>query len=170
MAGIAISFCHADMEAKKVKYTFKVASKKAKDKTKSGRQETEGKGLTVAAGCDTVFWDGNDREVRFVSDSVSFAGYDKDATATREAFLLVNRSDATVTEYTVTIVYNDMKGRMLNSRELTRECNVPPKETRLLEIPTWDRQKSYYYYLSNEPRRVATPYQVEFIPRSFRIE
>ncbi|MDE6444447.1 MAG: hypothetical protein K2K64_08540 [Muribaculaceae bacterium] len=103
----------------------------------------------------------------FDPQSISFTGYDKQATASRETFHVVNRSAHTLRKMDIEIVYQDMKGRMLHKRKATVLCNIPAGETHKTDIRTWDTQLSFYYYLSNPPRRVATPYQVEIHPLAF---
>jgi len=102
-------------------------------------------------------------------DSVVFSGYDKPANAGKEAFLVTNNTGVTLLEITVIITYKDMEDRMLHKRSSTIKCHIPQGETRKLEIPTWDSQMSYYYFRSAEPKRIATPYQVNITPSSFRI-
>ena len=63
-----------------------------------------------------------------------------------------------------------MKGRMLHSRIVELDCEVPPEESRKFDITSWDKQHTYYYYLGNEPKKVATPFQVKFLPLSFRVK
>ena len=168
----------SDAYARKVKTTLKYHKGKpvksgdvVSEKSNAAFNESEFEGTKVTAKTDTAFIDPESgRQVVFYGDSIRFAGYDKDVSSSRESFLVVNDSEATLRAYSTTIVYYDMQGRMLHSRTVAYPCLVPPKETRLLSIPTWDRQKSYFYYLGNQPRRVATPYKVEFLPAAYWIE
>lgn len=108
-----------------------------------------------------------------LSDSVKnciFAGYDKEPNSSVESFLVINPTDSLLTGFEVTIEYQDMQGRMLHSRKVRKACEVPPNESRRVDIPTWDKQHTYYYYLGNQPRRVATPFQVVFRPIAIWME
>ena len=58
-----------------------------------------------------------------------------------------------------------MKQRMLHSRDYDIKCLIPSKQTRKIDIPTWDKQKTYYYYLGNKPKKIATPYNRQYHPR-----
>lgn len=95
------------------------------------------------------------------ADSIHFAGYDKTCSSRKESFLVVNNSPVTVTRVEIKITYKDLQGRMLHQRVAASDCFVPPSETRQINISSWDRQNTFYYYLSEEPRKIATPYKVE---------
>lgn len=98
---------------------------------------------------------------------IRFSGFDKEPNSSKESFLLSNFTSKYLTGYNVRIDYLDMQGRMLHSRTLIEKCNVPPGETRRFDIPSWDLQHTYYYYLGNKPKKVATPFNVKFIPITF---
>ena len=148
--------------ARKVKQTFKI-EKSAGGSRKEGKklkpQDFEGREISAD---DSLEWTGKIREI-------SFVGYDKEPNSNKESFLLVNPSDKKVLGYKVKIDYLDLQGRMLHSRIIEETCEVPAGETRRIDIPSWDTQHTYYYYLGNEPKRVATPFKVVFEPLSFRI-
>jgi len=99
------------------------------------------------------------------SDSaVILAGYDKTLSSRRESLFITNAIDsATLVWLLVTVDYLDTSGRQLHSRQAHIRCDIPPGETRRLDIPSWDRQCVYYYRLSEPRRRVqaaASPYDV----------
>ena len=114
-------------------------------------------------------------ELMEVGDSIqlngcSFSGYEKEATASTESFLLSNPTSKTLTGFIVRIDYLDLQDRMMHSRRLEAPCYVPTGETRKIDVKSWDKQHTFYYYLGNEPRKVATPYKVVFTPLAFYIE
>lgn len=91
---------------------------------------------------------------------ISIAGYDKPTTATKETFFVVNNTGRTLTELTVTFTYLDMQGRQLHQATHTVRCDIPPHSTRMLAVPSWDRQRSFHYRLSATGRKASTPYEV----------
>lgn len=101
---------------------------------------------------------------------VRFAGFDKEPNSSMESFMLQNPSGNTITGFEVRVDYLDMQGRMLHSRTIKESCDVPPGETRRFDIKSWDTQHTYYYYLGNAPKKVATPFQVIFYPVTFWIK
>lgn len=144
------SLCLPLMEAKKIRNSFKIENKKSLDSSHSSKKNPEG--------------------VETNLPECSFSGYDKEVSSNIESFILTNPTDKFITGFNVVIEYLDMQGRMFHSREITESCHVPPGESRRIDIPGWDKQHTYYYYLGNEPRRVATPFKVVFHPKSFWIK
>lgn len=161
LSAVSLSF---DADARKVKQSLRVD-------TKSTQSQTSKKQKAVKASEESGFTYYVKGKGTFLLpvDSIVFSGYDKPAAASKEAFLVTNNTDVTLLETTVSVTYKDMEDRMLHKRSSTIKCNIPPGETRKLEIPTWDSQMSYYYFRSAEPRRTATPYKVDITPLSFRL-
>lgn len=95
------------------------------------------------------------------SAAISFSGYEKLLTSTKESFFVTNNTDSAITRLVVKIEYLDMKRRHLDSRIATVNIDIDPGETRKLDICSWDRQKVFYYYRSRQPKVAqATPYRV----------
>lgn len=154
----------------KIEKEKKPTSEKGNGKTvRTGSIEDSFEGIRIDAVESVGVETPENGKIVFYPDQVSFSGYDKQATSTIESFLLTNKSGYDISGIKVRIYYKDMKGRMLHSRDVSKKCNVRSGETQKLDVSTWDKQKSYYYYLSNEPRRVSTPYQVDIQPLAFWI-
>lgn len=95
-------------------------------------------------------------------DSLSAKGYDKPVDASAESIFITNGCCSGLLHVTLRITYSDMKGNLLHRRDVDIDCDVPPGETRKLDFPTWDRQRSFYYHGSRAPkRRQATPYRIK---------
>lgn len=154
-------------QAKKIKHSFSIEKSKDND-SKSAHK----RGLPFI-GREINLTDSSDPASPLHSalleqlKECSFAGYDKEPNSNIESFIFINSSHSMITGYRVRIDYLDMKGRMLHSREIKDTCSVPPNQTRRFDIKSWDKQHTYYYYLGNRPKRVATPFQVKFTPFSF---
>ena len=145
---------------KKIKTTFKI-EKPSKDKnnTTGLKSKIEGKEIILT-----------DSLLLIENKFCNFSGYDKEAGSNNESFILTNSGNSTLSGFKVKIDYLDLQKRMLHSREVIKPCLIPPGESRRIDIKSWDTQHVYYYYLGNEPRRVATPYMVEFHPMSIWIQ
>lgn len=95
-------------------------------------------------------------------DSIGMYGYDKPQKASKETFFLKNGATFSIGKATVEIEYLDMQSRQLHVRRYEVDIEIPSGQTRKIDIPTWDRQHSFYYYLSAKPKRVsATPYKIK---------
>lgn len=87
-------------------------------------------------------------------------GYEKALRSSRETIFIHNPTDSVIDHISLTIQYLDTSGRMIHKRSLSHDVDIPPKETRRYDIPSWDTQKSYYYIQGDRPRKTATPYDV----------
>lgn len=105
----------------------------------------------TATDCDTITPD---------TTKIKVAGYDKPLTSRRESFFVTNYYNKELKALEITFNYYDLSGRHLHSATNTVECAIPAGETRLLHIPSWDKQLSFYYHLSPRPRRQSTPYTI----------
>lgn len=115
--------------------------------------------LTPPAGVELV----TDTLKVVTPDSVTVSGYDKRLRSRRESFFITNHSAGTLLAVTLLIEYTDTEGRPLHNTTRRLNCNLAPGETRNFNIPTWDRQSSFYYRLSDPPKRSGgIPYDVNF--------
>jgi hypothetical protein len=73
---------------------------------------------------------------------------------------ITNNTDKTLLQVEIDLNYTTTSGNQLHRQIKTVDCNIPPKETRIVEFPSWDKHKSFYYKNSNVPRRRATPFDV----------
>ena len=95
------------------------------------------------------------------SSAITFAGYEKTLSSTKESFFATNHTDSLITRLNIEIKYLDMNSRQLDTRSVTLDTDLPPGETRRFDLSAWDRQKVFYYPLSPTPRSShATPYNV----------
>lgn len=101
------------------------------------------------------------------SGMVVISGYEKELRSTVESFFITNKGPKDLNNITLTITYMDMAGRKLHERTEDISVPLPAGDTRMVRIPSWDRQKVWYYYLSNRPRTrsQATPFRVALTPR-----
>lgn len=156
-------------EGRKIRQTLKTYDvSKNKNAKKSSVNNSDLLTIEVSP-CDTVAISEASFSGDFLASNVRFSGYDKHATANKESIHVINGTPHTLKTIIIKIIYKDMQGRMLHSREVVIKCDIPPAETRKIDFPTWDKQHSFYYYLSNEPKRVASPYKIDIIPQSFTI-
>lgn len=96
-------------------------------------------------------------------DSISCSGFEKTLRATHESLYVSNRSASDMVGLGIEIEYSDMKDRMLHKALHDVSVNIPAGETRLVDIPSFDRQGLYYYYLSPAQTRAsrATPFKAK---------
>lgn len=99
--------------------------------------------------------------------TMRLAGYDKPLRSRHETIFATSLVDDTVCGLTFTVTYVDMQGRTLHEREVTVSALIPPRATRKVDFPSWDRQQTFYYYLGTKPRSsAAIPYDVRMRMRA----
>lgn len=101
-------------------------------------------------------------------DQISFAGFDKPQNSNYETFFITNHTDRTMSGVNLYVEYMMPDGRQLHKRFLRLTCNIPPGETRSLQLDSWDKQKSFYYQLSTPAaKKQGTPFIVVFDPVAY---
>ncbi len=94
------------------------------------------------------------------SVAVSLAGYDKPQRSSRESFHAINSDTVWIGALALTFTYFDISGQMLHRAARRVAADLPPGETRLVTVPSWDRQRAFYYIHSAPQRTAGTPYEV----------
>lgn len=90
-------------------------------------------------------------------------GYEKAQSATSESFFVTNNTSTTVSALVVTITYYNTRGDLLHRRSAEKvACDIPPGETRKIDIRAWDKQKLWYYKHSQARHNAySTPFDVK---------
>ena len=96
------------------------------------------------------------------ADSVAVAGYEKTLRSTRESMFVTNTTARPLEAMEIEVTYFDLSDRMLHRVSHDLSTEIPAGETRMIDVPSFDRQGLYYYHLSPVPRRAqsATPFKV----------
>lgn len=104
----------------------------------------------------------------YTLEQVTFSGYDKPQQSSAETFFITNNTDRTLTGVNLYIDYRMADGRQLTRRFFRLSCVIPPGETRMAEIESWDKQRSFVYEKSkSSARHPGTPYKVSFDPVAY---
>ena len=92
---------------------------------------------------------------------VEISGYQKPAGSDKETFSVTNNTDKTLAAIGLNLEYLTPEGRQIHKRFVKADCEVPPGETRIMDLRSWDRQRSWYYAHGQKPRKQARPYDVK---------
>lgn len=145
---IALGIAHGD--AKKVTTKLKPPKPvKEQTDTRSQRENYEGE------------------EIENVRNKVTFLAYDKKASSSKETFFIKNDSGVYLYNLKVEISYFNTSGNLIHKRIVDFISNCPENETRKIDIPSWDTQKSFHYVNSMAASKGSTPYTVKFRILSF---
>lgn len=137
------------------------------------RTTRRGSNKAAAAVMQSVRQPAADTIVAGADSCVRLSGFDKTLASRRESFFVSNLMDsADLVWLSMRIDYLDMSGRQLHQRRARVRCDVPPGQTRRVDIPAWDIQKVYYYHKSEPRRRVmaaAAPFDISITVDSIAI-
>ncbi|MDE7381250.1 MAG: hypothetical protein K2N03_03880, partial [Muribaculaceae bacterium] len=101
---------------------------------------------------------------------IILSGYDKHASSSVESFFISNKSDHNISGITLDINYLTPDNRQLHKRTEEIILYIPAGETRMAEIKSWDKQKSFHYIKSQPSRKPSSPYKVTITPLSVLID
>lgn len=73
-----------------------------------------------------------------------------------ESMRLTNHGALTLTRAVLTFSYSDAEGRLFHSRTLSLQLDIPAGETRIADIPSFDRQTRYRYLHTPAPKRTPS--------------
>lgn len=99
-------------------------------------------------------------EMACIAPEISFSGFDKPFSSHRESFLITNNSSQYIASMRLRIIYRDLTGRMLHSRDEKIDLVIPPSETRQATIKSFDSQSTLYYRHSKPPKSGGQPFDV----------
>lgn len=152
-ASLLIACCSSGLEAKKVSLKLK-APKAEVSSEKKNHKTTSKKGEAFTN----------------VAKALTFTGYDKKPAAATETFFIGNGSDQNLKMVELEITYLTPDGKQLHKRTVEIEQWLPSGETRKIDIPSWDKQKSFHYVKSPAGKSGSAPYTVRFKIKSFITE
>ncbi len=95
--------------------------------------------------------------------TVVVAGFEKPLREKKETMFITNNLSREITSVTLQINYLDSKQRQLHQADHSIWVDIPPGETRRIEIKSFDRSKLFYYHktaLTGRPKQ-ATPFWVD---------
>ena len=102
-----------------------------------------------------------------IAEQLTFMAYDKRASADKETFFVDNGSALNLANIEVEISYFSESGKQIHRQKVELEGPFPARQTRKVDIRSWDTQKSFHYAKSAASKNGSTPYTVRFKVLSF---
>lgn len=155
IALIAILLSALTADGKKI--GFRLAAKESKDE-KTGQ---------ITAGSFRIDDSSDYSESGYSLDQISFSGFDKKLNSSTESFFVTNSTNRILTAIMLSIEYLTPDGRQLDKKYHEIKCNIPPGNTRKLDVRSWDTQHSFYYVKSAPAKASGSPFIVRFSPQAF---
>ncbi len=95
--------------------------------------------------------------------AIGLYGYEKTQQSATESFFVSNHTEREIESLVLTISYLNMRGELLHSRTEVIKCDIPPSETRKVDIKSWDRQKLWFYVGSHARHNdFSSPFDINF--------
>ncbi len=96
---------------------------------------------------------------------ITISGYDKPLDSRRETFHVTSTMPDSITGLVLRLTYTDVAGRRLHEVTRSVNCIIPPYDTRLVTIPSFDTQCRYFYARGKQSRASGvTPFEVSVTP------
>lgn len=97
----------------------------------------------------------------FTPRAVTLKGFSKKTGDLRESFSVTNNTNYHISRIKIKIQYTDMHGVVLDEKTRLVDVDIKPGATGKAYIPSFDRQKMYYYYLTPQRNTItAIPFKV----------
>ena len=109
----------------------------------------------------------NKSELQETARNLKFIAYDKKTNSAKETFFIDNGSETSLSALELEISYFNQSGKQIHKRKVEINQLLPSKETRKVDITSWDTQKSFHYVNSVPSKKGSTPYTVRFRVLSF---
>lgn len=134
-----------EIHAKKVTSKLTAPTTSLKDRAKKQKRSTK---------------DSSNREK--IAGKLNFVGYDKKTGSAKETFFVDNGTDINISSFELEISYYNSAGKQIHKRKVEINQVIPAGESRMVDIPSWDTQKSFHYVKSTASSKGSTPYTVRF--------
>lgn len=102
----------------------------------------------------------DENAVKFDAKSVSFSGFKKRASDTKESFYVTNNSAQHISQIQLLMRYTDVNGGIIAERIVLVPCDVLPGQTQRVSVKSFDSEKCYHYRYGSKPRLQSTPFDV----------
>lgn len=107
-------------------------------------------------------------EFEEVAKRLTFLGYDKKTSSAKESFFVENGSETPLSSIELEITYFTTAGKQIHKRTVELKEAFTPGDSKKVDIPSWDTQKSFHYLKSTPSKNGSTPYSVRFRVLSFK--
>lgn len=94
--------------------------------------------------------------------SITIRGFNKRASDAKESFLITNNMKQRISAVRLLMRYATMTGELLQERTVNIPVSLKPGETSMVQVKSFDLQRTFYYYAGPKPRKDATPFKVAY--------
>lgn len=95
-------------------------------------------------------------------NAISLRGFFKRASDSKESFFVTNHLRTRISAIRILLRYSTLNGTALTEREVSIPVDLQPEQSKMVTIPSFDKQRAFYFHAGPRPRKSATPFQVAF--------
>lgn len=112
--------------------------------------------------------DGGEEAKEVKNDDVTMTSFTQDYLDHEANLSLLNNTTKTISEISARIIYFDMKGNMLDYRDVRWNVIIEPGMSKMVTTPSYCSQDSYVYYKSEDSYIAKHKFKVEFQLKSYK--
>jgi len=113
--------------------------------------------------------DGKISSEGFRPDALILAGYEHDYLTAKARFSVRNNTQRKVSEFKIRITYYDMRGQMLDYKDITKKMLIEPGMARAVEVMGYAWEEKYVFHTSKNAH-LGKKYKVSFDLLSYTLK
>ena len=113
--------------------------------------------------------DGKTSSEGFRPDALILAGYEHNYLSPIASFAVRNNTQRKVSEFKVRITYYDMRGQVLDYKDITKKTLIEPGMVRVVNVPGYAWEEKYVFHTSKEAN-LGKKYRVSFDLLSYTLK
>ena len=113
--------------------------------------------------------DGKTSSEGFRPDALILAGYEHNYLSPIASFAVRNNTQRKVSEFKVRITYYDMRGQVLDYKDITKKTLIEPGMVRVVNVPGYAWEEKYVFHTSKEAH-LGKKYRVSFDLLSYTLK
>ena len=103
-------------------------------------------------------------------EAVTMVSYEQRWIDTRGTLALKNNTEEEIRNLRFQITYLDMSGNPIDYKDFEKEISIAPGMTKKLDIPSYEYDRSYHYYKSENRPGGSPAFKIKFTLKDYEVE
>lgn len=105
-----------------------------------------------------------------VDEAVTMVSYEQRWIDNRGTLALKNNTDEEIHNLRFQITYLDMSGNYIDYKDFEKDISIAPGMTRKLDIPSYEYERGYHYYKSENKPGGSPAFKIKFTLKDYNFE